>query len=202
MQHLTRKLSPSKVFIFISIMGVLNAKGQAKFVKALIPDQAIIQYAGSIGYLSAGLGYNFFKERSVLSFHYGIVPVNKGGELNIVAVKFDYRPFSIKIGDHLLFHPVNPVIFLSYTLGNDFRFRFNQDQYTKGYYFWSPALREHLGVSSELKLLGDNSSKIKSISIYAEANTNDLYMVSWYANRTSTPIYKIFHTGFGLKINF
>ena len=175
---------------------------QSKFVKAIIPDQANIQYAGSIGYMSLGAGYNLFKEKAALSFHYGYVPETKGGELHITAIKFEYKPWAIRIKDKVIFHPFNPVVFLSYTMGKNFGLSFDRDQYAKGYYFWSPALREHLGVSSEVKILGDRSSKIKAISIYTEANTNDLYMVSWYANRTSTPIYEIFHLGFGMRMYF
>jgi len=175
---------------------------QNKLLKLLRPDQVGIQYAGSIGYASFGIGYNLFKEKTALSFHYGYVPEVKGGELHIAAVKFEYKPFAIAIGKQLIFHPFNPVVFLSYTIGKNFAFKFDKDQYMDDYYFWSPALREHLGFSSELKILGDKSSKIKSISLYTESNTNDLYMVSWYANRTTIPIYKIFHLGFGVRMNF
>jgi hypothetical protein len=196
------KLFTSKILIIISLLFSLSTKAQKTLTSKLIPDQAIIQYAGSIGYLSAGIGYNLFKERSTLSFHYGHVPLNKGGELNILAVKFDYKPISIKIKDQLIFRPINPLFFLSYTLGKDFGLKFDQNQYAKGYYFWSPALREHIGINSEIEFLGDKNSTFKSISVYAEANTNDLYLISWYENRTSTPIYDIFHLGLGLKFSF
>jgi hypothetical protein len=199
-KHLVQRLLIFKVFLLILLTN--GAYAQEKLIRTLTPDQVVIQYAGSIGYFSLGAGYNFFKDKSTLSFHYGHVPENKGGTLNIAAVKFDYKPFSIVINDKITFLPVNPVFFLSYTFGKDFGLRFNRDQYAKGYYFWSPALREHLGLNSEVRLLGDKSSKIKSVSIYAEANTNDLYMISWYENRTTTPIYEIFHLGFGVKLNF
>jgi len=188
--------------IFILLFGVNTAVGQSPFIKAIIPDQVNLQYAGSIGYMSTGVGYNLFKEKAALSFHYGYVPEVKGGELHITAVKFEYKPWAIRIKDKLVFHPINPVVFLSYTLGKNFGLGFDRDQYVKGYYFWSPALREHLGVSSELKILGDRSSKIKAISLYTEANTNDLYLISWYENRTTTPIYQIFHLGFGMRMYF
>jgi len=187
------------LFLFFSFQ---TAFSQSKLAEAIIPDHVDLQYAGSIGYVSIGVGYNLFKEKTSLSFHYGYVPEVKGGELHIAAVKFEYKPFKIKISDKIVFHPINPVVFLSYTMGKNFGLSFDRNQYAKGYYFWSPALREHLGISSELKLMGDRSSKIKSISLYAEANTNDLYMISWYENRTSTPIYEIFHLGFGVRMNF
>jgi hypothetical protein len=177
-------------------------RAQNRFVKAIIPDQAIVQYAGSIGYISAGIGYNFFKEKSTLSFHYGYVPENKGGQLDIAAIKFDYKPFTIRLGKQLVFHPINPVAFVSYTFGQDFGFEFDSEVYADGYYFWSPALREHLGITSELKILGDGSSKIRSVSLYAEANTNDLYAINWYHDKKGIGFINIFRLGFGLKMNF
>jgi hypothetical protein len=187
---------------FILLFSIQTVAAQSTFVKAIIPDQVNIQYAGSIGYMSIGTGYNLFNEKAALSFHYGYVPEVKGGELHITAVKFEYKPFAIRIKNKLIFHPINPVIFASYTMGKNFGLSFDRNQYAKGYYFWSPALREHIGISSELKILGDHTSKIKAISLYTEANTNDLYMISWYANRTSTPIYEVFHLGFGMRMYF
>jgi len=201
MENLLRKLPIFKTAIIL-LVSFQTAYAQHTWTKSLIPDFAGVQYAGSIGYVSIHTGYNFFHDKTDLSFHYGYVPEAKGGELHISAVKFEYRPFSIKLGDKLIFHPLNPVVFLSYTFGKNFGLSFDRDQYPKGYYFWSPALREHLGLSTELKLMGDKSSRIKSISLYTEANTNDLYMVSWFENRTSSPITKIFHLGFGLRMNF
>jgi hypothetical protein len=192
--------------IFRILIGVCcciqTSKAQNRFLNVITPDQAIIQYAGSIGYISAGIGYNLFKDKSVLSFHYGYVPRNKGGELDIAAVKLDYKPFSIRIGDQLIFHPINPVAFISYTFGQEFGFEFDSKVYADGYYFWSPALREHLGLTSELKILGDGSSVIRSVSLFAEANTNDLYAINWYHDRKGIPFTDIFRLGFGLKVNF
>lgn len=168
----------------------------------ITPDQVILQYAGSIGYMSAGIGYNLLKDKTTLSFHYGYVPETKGGQLHIAAVKFNYRPFSVHLGKQLIFYPVNPVAFFSYTFGQDFGYRFDNELYAKGYYFWSPALREHLGISSELKILGDRSSKIRSISLYGEANTNDLYAVNWYHDRKGIPFTDIFRLGFGIRVGF
>lgn len=161
-----------------------------------------MQYGGSIGYLSGGLGYHFFKEKVATSLHYGYVPESKGGALNILTTKFEYKPFKIKIGNSLIFHPINPGTFLSYTLGRNFDKKFDPNQYPDGYYWWSTAMKIHLSFGTELKILGDRSSKIKSVSLYAETNTNDLYAISWFENRTTTPINRIFFMGYGLRIYF
>jgi hypothetical protein len=202
MTDLLQPNHPSKIILlFILPLLSLSTFAQRTFKQRITPRHVGIQYAGSIGYASVGFGYDLFN-KTELSFHYGYVPEVKGGELHIVALKFQYKPFNIRLNKGLVFHPINPVVFASYTMARNFSFEFDADQYPKGYYFWSPALREHLGLSTELEILGDKSSKIKSISLYTEANTNDLYMVSWYENRTTTPVTKIFRLGFGIKMNF
>jgi hypothetical protein len=198
---LQQKYPFSIALLVISLLLTQDIFAQRSFTQRITPRHIALQYAGSIGYTSVGFGYDLFK-KTELSFHYGYVPEVKGGELHIVALKFQYKPFNIHLTKGLVFHPINPVVFASYTMARNFSFGFDADQYPKGYYFWSPALREHLGVSTELEILGDKSSRIKSISLYTEANTNDLYMVSWYENRTTTPVTKIFRLGFGIKMNF
>lgn len=193
------------IFSIVFITAVCFAKpssAQRSFFSHLKPEQLNLQYAGSIGFISAGAGYHFFKEKTTLCFNIGYVPENLGGELTIIAIKFEYKPYTIKLGKRLVLHPINPVFFPSYTLGENFDFKFEKPQYRKGYYFWSSALRLHLGAGTELKLLSNNNAKIKSVSLYAEANTNDLYAISWFKNRTSTPFYEIFKMGYGLRMNF
>ncbi|RYG10348.1 MAG: hypothetical protein EOO07_22305, partial [Chitinophagaceae bacterium] len=154
-------------FIFISSL----LFGQSRLVRELTPDFVNLQYGGSIGYVSGGIGYFFFNHKTTASVNYGFVPASKGGELNILTTKFDYKPFNIKLGKEVTWQPINPVFFVSYTLGRDFDKKFDPDQYPEGYYWWSTALKGHLGISTELKLLGNGKATIKAVSLYAETNT-------------------------------
>jgi hypothetical protein len=68
-------------YLFVSLFFVSQLANAQKF---LVPDEAILQYAGSIGYLSVGGGYKLFKnERGNLDFLYGYVPASAGGRLHI-----------------------------------------------------------------------------------------------------------------------
>lgn len=180
----------------------MHSVAQRSFLERIKPDQVNLQYAGSIGYFSGGIGYNFFNEKTALSFHYGYVPKNKGGWMSIFTAKFEYKPFTIKIKDKLIIHPLNPVFFPSYTSGDNFDYQFKTSQYREGYYFWSSALRLHLGAGTEVKILNNKNAAFKSLSIYAETNTNDLYAISWFQNRTTSPFYEVFKLGYGVRINF
>ena len=195
---------PRKKLIFsilLLLVGINQLRAQ-KFWNKLIPDDVNLQYAGSIGFLSAGAGYDLWNEKAALSVHVGYVPESLGGELTIVSAKFHYKPWKFKVKDKFVIYPFNPVFFPSYTLGQNFDFKFEKPQYREGYYFWSSALRIHLGASAEVKVLSTPESKIKSFSIYTETNTNDLYALSWFKNRTSVPFYKMFRLGYGVKMAF
>jgi len=199
------KLLPKKLSISLTLiigLFVSSADAQRSFLKRIEPDQVNLQYAGSIGFISGGIGYNLFNEKAALSFHYGYVPKSKGGWMSIFTAKFEYKPFCINVKDKLIIHPINPVFFPSYTSGDNFDYQFSTTKYREGYYFWSSALRLHLGAGTEVKILTNKNAAFKSVSVYAEANTNDLYAISWFENRTSTPFYAMFKLGYGLRLNF
>ncbi|TDQ11878.1 hypothetical protein [Pedobacter metabolipauper] len=172
----------------------------------LIPDEAIMQYAGSIGYFSVGGGYELFKnKRGNLDINYGYVPESKGGELHIVTAKFAYRPFVIKISDWAKIYPFNPGVFVTYTFHKDLSFNFPSETYPKGYYYWSEAIRPHLSISNEFQFVGEEVLKktgLKAVSIYSEFNTNDFYLVNYFQNSTALKITDIFKVGIGLRVKF
>lgn len=178
----------------------------AQFPQGLIPKSALSQYAGSIGFFSAGVGYELFKnDRGSLDFMYGFVPKNRGGRLHIATVKFAYRPFEVRLNDWAKLYPVNPGAFLSYHFGPRFDFQWDKDTYEKGYYWWSTALRPHISLGTEVKIDARKVApalKIKSLSLYSEFNTNELYLVSYYQNAGTLSVTDIFKLGFGLRVAF
>ena len=190
----------------IASMVLANTQSYAQKFKFLVPDVAILQHAGSTGYINVGAGYTLFKNnRGSLDITYGYVPESKGGELHIAALKFAYRPFEIKVKDWATIYPLNPGVFLSYTFDYALSFNFNTVQYEKGYYYWSEAARPHLSFSNEIefnakKILGD--SKIKKLALYTEFNTNDYYLVNYFQNAKTIGLDEIFMLGIGVKAKF
>jgi len=192
------RISIILLFLVINI----NAKAQ----KFLIPEDAIIQYAGSIGYLSVGAGYELFgNKRGNLDINYGFVPESKGGALHILTAKFAYRPFVINIGNFAKIYPFNPGIFIRYTLNNNLGFNFDTVQYPKGYYYFSEAARPHLSFSNEFQLIKGKvleRTGLKALSIYSEFNTNDYYLVNYFQNTTALSVTDIFKLGIGIRAKF
>jgi len=195
------KISSIVLFLFAGTM-----KGSAQNLKFLIPDAAIIQYAGSIGYFSVGAGYEIFKnKRGYIDFNYGYVPASKGGELYAVTAKFAYKPFDIKLKDWGKLYPFNPGFFLSYTFHEDLPFKFHSSEYPSGYYYWSPALRPHLSFTNEIEFsmakIWDGLG-IKKIGVYSEFNTNDYYIINYFQNVSSLSLSDIFQLGIGIRLKF
>lgn len=192
------RISIILLFLVINI----NAKAQ----KFLIPEDAIIQYAGSIGYLSVGAGYELFgNKRGNLDINYGFVPESKGGALHILTAKFAYRPFVINIGNFAKIYPFNPGIFIRYTLNNNLGFNFDTVQYPKGYYYFSEAARPHLSFSNKFQLIKGKvleRTGLKALSIYSEFNTNDYYLVNYFQNTTALSVTDIFKLGIGIRAKF
>jgi hypothetical protein len=193
----------SKVSIVLIFMGMtLSSKAQ----EFLIPEGVIVQYAGSIGYLSVGAGYELFgNKRGNLDINYGYVPESKGGALHIVTAKFAYRPFVIKVSNWAKIYPFNPGLFIRYTFNGNLGFNFDTVQYPKGYYYFSEAARPHLSFTNEFQLTKGKvleRTGLKALSIYSEFNTNDYYLVNYFQNSTALSLTDIFKLGIGIRAKF
>jgi len=184
----------------------LSTTASAQRFRFLVPDGAVIQHAGSIGYFSGGIEYDLFKnKRGSLDLLFGILPESKGGAFTTVTTKFAYRPFEIKAAPWLVIHPINPGLFLCYTVDKDFDLIRDRDQYIKGYYYLSEALRTHVALSSEFKLNTAALVKgktVKSVTIYYEINTNDMYLVNYFQNTKAMSLPDIFKAGIGIRASF
>lgn len=192
-----------KFILMLFCFALLYNTGKAQKFSELIPQYAIIQHAGSIGYVSLGAGYELFKDNSGnLELLYGMVPKSKGGSLHILSTKFAYHPFEIKVNKNIKFYPANPGLFFSYHLGKQFDLAFDQEQYGKSYYGWSTAVRGHFSLSNEVKI--NTGGKLKSLSLYTEFNVNDLYLASilYKNNREWLSLSDIIKLGIGVKVGF
>jgi hypothetical protein len=207
MENLAMKTLLSRVkqlLVVLSLVMMNVAPLRAQVINRLIPKEIVLQHAGSIGYFSAGAGYHLFKKQNgTLDFMYGFVPEAKGGPLHIITTKFAYHPFEIKLKKAVKFYPVNPGLFISYSIHKDLNVWWDKDQYPKGYYWWSPAIRPHVSLSNELrvdtkKLL--KHSGIKAIRIYSEFNSNELYLISHFESIGGLKLKDVVKLGLGIRV--
>lgn len=191
------------IFLLLPFLFLFQTAHAQRF---LVPDEVILQHAGSIGYFSAGAGYKLFKnERGNLDLLYGFVPGSKGGQLHIVTAKFAYKPFFVKLNKIGTLYPFNPGFFLTYTTHEDLELKFSRDNWPKGYYYWSEAIRPHISFSneiefSELKLIKETG--LKSVSVYSEFNSNEWYLVNFFQNAPEVSVTDVFRLGVGIRLRF
>ena len=178
---------------------VVCAEGLAQRAETLLPDYYAFQFAGSIGTGSVGVGYDLFKEKTRLSLHYGFVPVAAGGELNIVAFKWLYRPWQITSSPRLSWNLFDVGAMVSYHFGEAFHTRWPSHRYPRGYYWWRPSLRYHLVFENSVTWQLERGT-FQAVSAYVEANSNELYLVSYALNTESLTPFQIFKLGVGVRL--
>jgi hypothetical protein len=167
-----------------------------------VPDFGVVQYAGSIGYFSGGLGYNVLKSKARFSIHYGFVPVNRGGPLQVLSTKLIFVPVRLTIWNRVRMNPFDIGLMASYHYGSKMETRWPEGVHPKGYYWWHPALRGHLVMESSVTYEFKKDQRFTSITGYVEFNTNELYFLSFVQNINSVKITDVVKVGTGVRLNF
>jgi len=164
---------------------------------------ATLQFAGSTGFLTAGIFKGTKNEKFNAGLLYGYTPEDFSGPLHSLSLKFIYDPFRINIGKALFFDPIQGGVFASKSFGRNLDAKWD-DKYPKGYYWWYPSVRGHVFLSSTIGLRTFNSKWVENISCYFEANTNDLYLASYLnkKNYNSLRFYDIVFFGTGIRFHF
>jgi hypothetical protein len=188
-------------FLIAFLVTTIAVFGQQKSHWA-VPDFFVIQHAGSIGFFSAGVGYDVFESKARFSTHFGTVPLNRGGILNVVSAKLFFKPTTLTVWNRVKFNPVDVGIMGSYHYGDDFETRWPEGVHPKGYYWWHPALRAHIGMESSLTYECKKGHAFRSLTGYIEFNTNELYLVSFIQNVQTVSAWDIIKIGAGARIHF
>lgn len=157
----------------------------------LAPNQFTMQFAGSIGAFSVGLGWHYGRrdqwESEVL---YGLVPHRCGGGIyQTFTLKQRFVPWRLSLfGSHRwAVEPLTTGLFANTIFGEGF-WRREPSKYTKGYYGFNTKLRYNIFVGQRVRFnIPRRHRKFnKSISAYYELSTCDLYLVSALPNRRVT----------------
>ena len=164
-----------------------------------IPDHIKIQFAGNIGFMSAGAGYGFAKNKFELDLMYGYVPPVYGGNLHTLTIKNTWIPIkSLYAGDRIKFDILTLGIPISYTFGKQFFFVPPKDQYPSRYYDYSSALRFGFfaGGKVHYELPG---SCFREAGIYYELGTYDLLIHNYLFNKDSMRFGNLFSLALGVQ---
>ncbi|MBP8790187.1 MAG: hypothetical protein KBH01_02005 [Breznakibacter sp.] len=174
---------------------------QKKWSK-LIPSQLKGQFAGSMGMLSAGVGWDYGKRRQwETDFMMGFVPGNKyeDGHLTMT-LKQTYTPFRIQLGHDFHFEPLTSALYVTKIYGEYF-WSSLPEKYPKGYYFWAVNTRFNLALGQAITIPCNSKRFSRSISAFYEVNTNDLYLISAVGNE-SIKLKDIIGLSIGVRFRF
>lgn len=170
----------------------------------LIPTHAKIQYAGGIGFLSAGFGWDYGPrcqwETDLLV---GVVPAYNAQDPKMtLTLKQNWMPWGIRCGERFMVEPLSCGIYLSTILSDKFWVR-EPDRYPKHYYPIATRLRAHvfLGQRITWNTALRRERLVQRITAYYELSTCDIYLISKINNRWLR-FSDIMGLSFGVKFQF
>lgn len=166
----------------------------------MIPRYSKLQYAGSMGMLSIGTGWNYGRDHWETDIWLGLVPRYSDRHAMVTfTVKQHYIPWNIALGHKYSIAPLRCGLYINTLLDRDFWIK-NPDKYPKGYYTFSTRIRSHIFAGQSItRNLNKENRLWKSISAYYELSTCDLYLISRITNRY-LKAKDYLSIGFGIKL--
>ncbi len=188
-----------KKSIIIALLSV-SLYGSEEDINPLPFDYVNFQFAGQIGLLSVGGGNTFFDDHYDFEVYLGLTPrIEQVSEVTIItlAMKNNFIPYTFKYQDF----EARPYIGLGLFFAMNQRYDPNwQDDIDSSYYYqnnWH--VTGHIGLNVNKKV---TDLKMKSIGVYVESMTNDVYFLDYIQNQETLSIDDVFSIAFGVRIGF
>lgn len=165
-----------------------------------IPDYVKVQFAGNIGLVSVGAGYEFFKKKLYSELLYGYVPesVSKADKIHLITIKNTFPILKKEIGNDYTLSPIAGFT-ASLDIGTN-SFTTLPNRYPSGYYLPN-AVHFTLFTGVKINKNFNNSKIFKSADIYFEVGTVESYL--WYAiTSKEVKINDVFSTALGVNFYF
>ncbi len=163
----------------------VRAKELKKTAFSLVPSSYMIQYAGSIGLLSTGAGWDYGRSKQwSTDFLVGYVPKYDTDRLKLtLTLRQSYTPWEIRLNKQLIYHPLRAGAYLNTTLGKQFWYK-EPDKYPNSYYRFSTRLRINIFAGQDFVYkIKSSTSYFEGIKFYYDLHTSDLYLVSGVQNK-------------------
>lgn len=165
----------------------------------LSPYHAKVQYAGSIGFVSAGIGRSFFQEKLETDLFVGYLPESIGGDhIWTAALKATAVPFKTIPVRSLDWQLLSTGVQLAYTFGEQYFIVEPRDKYERGYYGFPTALHLYLHLGGQVDFA--RVEKLRRLALYYEVNTSAEYLISYIQNPKYLGPGKIFNLALGLRV--
>lgn len=180
---------------------------------AIIPRQAILQYAGNVGLISMGVGWDYGRHHNwETHLLLGFLPrYNSQRAKVLLTLRESYRPWGIRIGNHrqlvgrstradLTYNPLAIGMALNTVFSGEFWTR-QPERYPAGYYWFSTRMRFHLTLGQQLTrtFTTDNVLGLHGYAAYIDIGTTELDIIYKIQNHW-VPVRDILHFGVGVKL--
>ena len=165
-----------------------------------IPTHAKAQYAGGMGFISVGWGWDYGRKcRWETDVMIGFLPKAYSDKFHTTfTLKQNYIPWSIRCCDRLAIEPLSCGIYFNFISGEDFWVR-EPDRYPGDkYYNFTSRLRTYCYAGQRLTYYLKGNSLLRNITLYYELSANDLDIAAKFGNR-SISFSDIFYFSFGVK---
>jgi len=166
----------------------------------LIPKYQKLQYAGSIGFLSIGLGWDYGKQHQwETDLLWGFVPRFSSDETKLTfTVKQNYIPWRIALHERWNLEPLTAGLLMNTVLDDDF-WKSEPDKYPNGYYNFSTKVRFHVFLGQRISFGLKRAAPFKRITFYYELSSCDLYIISIATNKYLN-LSDLLSLSFGVKL--
>lgn len=167
----------------------------------LIPTQLVIQNAGNMGFLSAGIGWEYGKRTQwETQLLWGFIPRYGSTRAHVTqTLKENYIPWSISFNDWLALEPLEATIYINTVYGHEF-WSSQPSRYPDKYYdMLSTKFRLNIGFGQRLSMnLNPNKYFFKGVTFFYEVSSCDLYIRSMFQG-TGISFWEIIGLSLGLK---
>ena len=167
----------------------------------LIPKYQNIQYAGSMGFLSLGVGWDYGREKQwETEIMFGLVPRFSSNKAKVTfTLKQNYAPWELPLGGKWWLEPLVTGLYMNTVLSDDFWVK-EPEKYPNNYYKFSTRVRFHVFVGQRIAIDLGPHSPFRRVTAFYELSTCDLYVISSATNKY-VKTWDILSLSFGVKLH-
>lgn len=169
---------------------------------SLIPTQFVIQNAGNMGLVSAGVGWSYGKrsqwETQIL---WGFIPRYSSSHVHLTnTLKQNYIPWSVSFNNVVSLEPLLSSVYLNTVYGHEF-WRSQPGRYPDKYYeALSTKFRLNVAVGQQLTFsFNPEETYFKRVKLFYEIGSCDLYIRSLFMG-TDISFWDILGLSLGIKL--
>ena len=163
------------------------------------PTHIKMQYAGGMGVLSTGFGWDYGKRcQWETDVFFGYLPKKYAEKFRLTfTLKQNYIPWSMSFDEHWNLEPFYCGLYFTTIAGEEFWSK-EPGRYPNHYYNISTKIRPSIFFGQRMGF-NPNYRLVKNIQLWYEVGTNELYLISKITNK-SLKMKDILRFSFGIKV--